>query len=285
MQLSGVPFFPRRNDALAVEGGDGAPGIALHLDAGDVLRLGPLETRLWQLCNGERSVDSIAATLASELDATVTPELVWRALDGMADAGVLVERPAPPASPGRVDRRGFLHRTLPGLAIASASAIPGVALAQSESNAKIEQEQSRKSDQEEAAKSTVQEQNQKRAQEQNQKLAQERDQKLAVQEQSQKIAAEQDNKSVESSQKSAESSDKNAAEQLSKDDLHSQEMERKLAAEQSAKGGSNPGGGNPAPEPATLVLFGAALAALAASRYAGGAATPSAEDDSADGGR
>lgn len=340
-------YCPSRSESFAATGSPGAAGVTLRAASGRQLRLGPLEARLWQLCDGNHDVACIARILGDELATPVSGEAVWRALDGLADAGLLTNRLAPPASPARVDRRGFLRRTWPGLALAGSAVVPGVALAQaaastaeedqkaslevqnkqqestqkaraqeennkrraalrrsteqnqkvSEQSAKVQAEQSRKADQaasrlaeqsnksserdakvglEQSRKQSVANEHENKASlEQSAKASDEQDSKtVAFEESSKKFSREQaekierafDNQVLVSQSLIASESQTKDLEQSAKNTVFDQFL---FTSEQDAKAFLTDAQLDAIPEPASLALFGAALAALAAARYAG----------------
>lgn len=76
--------------------------------------LHPLTAQVWELADGTRSVAQIAAA-ARLARPDLEDEDVWAALDGLADAGLLESRAAPPAGERQLSRR----RLIRGLAAAS----------------------------------------------------------------------------------------------------------------------------------------------------------------------
>ena len=286
--------------------------------AGQSVRVDAMAARVFALCDGLSSPAEIRERMAREQGAPFEGERVWRALDALADAGLLVARVTPPASPPTSARRAFFTRTLPGAA-AGLGVTPAFART-------AEQSQKLQTESESKAQVKAQEQDSKKAQEQSLKVAQESVSKQAAESQAKqqlqqesstkegqlKISQESDSKeqaakgtSSEQTQKAqeldakvaqgeqqnklreltdlfAETDAKRSAEQFNKADFSSESL-AKVAQEESAKtielASLNI---SDAPEPASLALFGGALAALALARYRGRAAEEGDAPPSAD---
>lgn len=79
--------------------------------------------RVWRLCNGNRSVEEIAAQLAGELKGDAN-EVVWLALDQLGRARLLCHRMTRSASGPRRSRRDVVRRL--GLAAALLPAVASI---------------------------------------------------------------------------------------------------------------------------------------------------------------
>ena len=90
-----------------------APGGAEH-------RLTPVAAAVWAAADGSRTVDELAAVASDRVGCRVDRETVFTALDGLADAGLLVARVAPPA--GELPRRALLRSAAAGLGAIAAGA-------------------------------------------------------------------------------------------------------------------------------------------------------------------
>lgn len=77
---------------------------------------------LWQHADGERSVDALLSGLRAQVDANADRELVFEALDRLADAELLQARIAPPSG---VSRRVVLRRLMGAGALAALTAALG----------------------------------------------------------------------------------------------------------------------------------------------------------------
>lgn len=112
------------DDSLIVRGRDG------H----EVARLSPLEARLWRSADGQTSVLDLALFGPDDEGGL---DSVWRALDHLADVGLLEARPAPPGSLLDLSRRKVLTGMAEGsLASVAAVAASGIALAAAAAAAK-----------------------------------------------------------------------------------------------------------------------------------------------------
>ncbi len=89
------------------------PNHAVH-------RLDAVAAWIWQHADGERSVDALLMGLRAEVDANADRELVFEALDRLADAALLQARIAPPSG---VSRRVALHRLFGAGALAALSSV------------------------------------------------------------------------------------------------------------------------------------------------------------------
>jgi len=224
------------------------------LRRGHSYRVAGLDARLWRELDGERHVDELARILG------VSEEAVWRALDVLADVGLLAGRAAPPAGGAGVDRRGFLRRGLPGLAMVAAPALAVAAqvpddgsfgageVAQKESGLKQSSEQaSKQSEQsfkqaEQASKQS--EQGTKQA-EQSEKQAAEQEGKQNAQvfEQLQKQGSEVSGKAAEQQRKGLGEFSEKQSEQAAKDqaeqDNKPSEQSTKLGELRDKQGGES----------------------------------------------
>jgi flagellar biosynthesis GTPase FlhF len=145
---------------------------------------------VWRHADGQRTVAELAELVAQQLGMAADEDLIWAALDRLADARLLAARLAPPAAQP-FSRRNLLRRVGVAAALAVAAALPATPAAgqtggQQEQNQK-QQEQKQKQGQEQKQKQ--QEQKQKQGQEQKQK------------EQKQKSPREQNQKQQEQKQK------------------------------------------------------------------------------------
>ncbi|MCU0868102.1 MAG: PEP-CTERM sorting domain-containing protein [Burkholderiales bacterium] len=277
-----------------------AHGDGLELEqprSGRRFVLDAADARLWRALDGRRGVQALAADLG------VSAESLWRALDALADAGLLDARAAPPTG-GAVAggmRRRFLSRAMPVLAAAAA---PGLARARTngddeddrgESNSKKSIERNDKRDAEAKDKRDAdaidkiaeREERDRKQQEQGDKQA-----AAAPKEQGDKHVAEAQDKGeretktsnsnerirkqLETDVKGAETrfkeaGGKNPAEQATKNAAEA--LARNNATEQAAKNvgelmgkGGGGGVGPVIPEPSTIVVLGLGMAGLAAKR-------------------
>ena len=62
-----VPIQPRRRERVLVERVD-EETVLLDVDSGSYFALNDVGARIWELCDGERSVDDIVATITAEYD-------------------------------------------------------------------------------------------------------------------------------------------------------------------------------------------------------------------------
>jgi hypothetical protein len=108
--------FPQaRADCLSREFGDEVLVYDPQNNAGHCLN--STAAAAWRLCNGNSSPSQIARTLSRQLSARVDESVVLLALDGLADAHLLV-KPEVPAE--RLSRRVAIRR----IGIAAAIALP-----------------------------------------------------------------------------------------------------------------------------------------------------------------
>jgi hypothetical protein len=77
---------------------------------------------VWKNCDGRRAVADIAAVLSRELNAPVSDELVWFALDQLAEDNLLREKIETPAPLNGMTRRRMMKR----LGVAAMVAVPVV---------------------------------------------------------------------------------------------------------------------------------------------------------------
>ncbi|MFO0931672.1 MAG: hypothetical protein U1E39_03075 [Planctomycetota bacterium] len=83
-------------------------------------RLTPVAAAVWAVADGTRSVDELARAAGERVGGRVDRETVFTALDGLADAGLLTARIAPPA--GEMPRRALLRSAAAGLGAIAAGA-------------------------------------------------------------------------------------------------------------------------------------------------------------------
>jgi hypothetical protein len=100
-----------RKDGM-VRGTDGLLRVET-VEAGREYVLDPLAELVWGLCDGSRTVDSLAHAASHACDRTVQREEVFSALDFLADAGLIEQRVAPPVAEANVSRRALLARIAP----------------------------------------------------------------------------------------------------------------------------------------------------------------------------
>ena len=75
---------------------------------------------VWKHCDGETPVSGIAESVGGQLASEVSDELVWLALDQLAEFGLLSPAAASPAAPNQISRRKMIRR----LGLAAAISIP-----------------------------------------------------------------------------------------------------------------------------------------------------------------
>lgn len=107
-----------RRDGLVARPLDG--DLVLLGQDHDVHRLDAVTGWVWQHADGSKSPTALLAGLRAELHADADLELVFEALDRLADAGLLQERVAPPAG---VTRRVTMQRLAGASALAALTAI------------------------------------------------------------------------------------------------------------------------------------------------------------------
>jgi hypothetical protein len=113
-----------RTEGLLTEDVDGEV-LVYDQDREIVCRLNGSAALVWRSCNGERTVDEIATTVAEELGEFVDEDLVLVALDNLVAHGLLLSGYEPrAAAAARLSRRRFIGRV--GVAGAAAAAIPVV---------------------------------------------------------------------------------------------------------------------------------------------------------------
>ncbi|GAA5165160.1 PEP-CTERM sorting domain-containing protein [Viridibacterium curvum] len=287
-------FCPRRIDGLQAH----LTPQGLQLRSASLqhdIQLGPVESLLWERLDGTQSVSALADLLSAELGQRVATRQLWTAIDALADQGLLVERPAPPAAERGVSRRNWLREGVNMLGVAGLGGFAASAHALSAESDTKASEQSNKIANEQQAKLSAEESSKVKSAEQDAKaVAQEQSNKVSVEESSKLKAAEEAAKSSSQEQSNkllAEQQAKLSQEQSSKasgeESAKSAEVQAKLSAEQSAKSGGNEeqtnkaseqlnksageqvskgassSSGSVVPEPATISLFGAALGAVA----------------------
>jgi hypothetical protein len=77
-----------------------------------------LEAWVWANADGTRTIAELAGNASHSLGLLVDRDLIWRALDSLADLGLLTARVTPPGSEPRA-----LHRQVPGLPHTSSSSV------------------------------------------------------------------------------------------------------------------------------------------------------------------
>src|SRR5260370_8123920 len=107
-----------------VRGPDGLLRLEM-VDAGGEGVLDPFAEPIWDLCDGTRTIESLADAAGQNCNRTVPREEVFSALDFLADAGLIEQRGAPPVAEANVSRRALLARIAPVLG-AAACRIPEV---------------------------------------------------------------------------------------------------------------------------------------------------------------
>lgn len=83
--------------------------------------LNPIAARVWRLCDGQTPVAALATRLSKELGGEAAEDVVWLALDQLARAHLLRERPTRPKGSPRHSRREVLRR------LGQAALLPAVA--------------------------------------------------------------------------------------------------------------------------------------------------------------
>ena len=80
-----------------------------------------LEAWVWANADGTRTIAELAGNASHSLGLLVDRDLIWRALDSLADLGLLTARVTPPGSEPRA-----LHRQVPGFPRTSTSSVPAL---------------------------------------------------------------------------------------------------------------------------------------------------------------
>lgn len=90
--MASVPSRPRRNaGVLSRRGADTL--VLLDTKGGEYFTLDEVGTRIWELCDGSRTVAEVAAAIAEEYDApaqTIQTDML-ELLNELADAGLIHE--------------------------------------------------------------------------------------------------------------------------------------------------------------------------------------------------
>ncbi len=123
-----------------VRGPDGLLRLEM-VDAGRQCVLDPFAELIWDLSDGSRTIESLAAAAGQTCHRAVPREEVFSALDFLADAGLIEQRVAPPVAEPNVSRRALLARIGPVVGAAACmmtgvSAKAGGLIQWSESNSK-----------------------------------------------------------------------------------------------------------------------------------------------------
>lgn len=107
-----------RTDSLATEA-VGNTVVMVDARSGMAYELHPLTAFVWHHANGERSVADLVHLARSGGFADADTDAVWRALDALGSADLLLKMAAPPVGPQRLDRRALLQRisVVPALAM------------------------------------------------------------------------------------------------------------------------------------------------------------------------
>jgi hypothetical protein len=125
-----MAIFPRaKTDGLvAIE----ADGVFVIQDSRgqELARLDRVTALVWRLADGTTAVDQIARTLTSNFDVAADSELVWSALDRLADLSLLTARLTPPVTDMPSSRRTIIRMAVLGGAAAAAGSSLGSKLAQ-----------------------------------------------------------------------------------------------------------------------------------------------------------
>jgi len=103
---------------------------------------------VWQHCDGSRELPALVVALAEAMQRPVATEEVFRALDYLADAGLLLSRASPPIGEVDVGRRALLSRVTPTIAAVATLGLysPMVGADESSNKEYDRKEDSRKSD-------------------------------------------------------------------------------------------------------------------------------------------
>jgi hypothetical protein len=116
----------------------GADLVLQDTHGATLARLDRVGAVVWEMVDGATPVPAIARRASAQLDRAVSVEDVFKALDRLADAGLLERRVAPPAGlvaaprpSGELSRRSLLGRAAAGLAPAALAGLaPAAALGQ-----------------------------------------------------------------------------------------------------------------------------------------------------------
>ncbi len=80
---------------------------------------------VWKHCDGKTPAAAIAAKVGEQMSCAISEEVVWLALEGLAESGLLVNVSARRPSSAPVSRRGMMRRL--GLAAAALPLITSIA--------------------------------------------------------------------------------------------------------------------------------------------------------------
>lgn len=72
--------------------------------------LNPTASQIWKACDGKTTVPEISKRLAQELNAPISEDVVWLALDQLGKSRLLEKRVVPPTGIERVTRRQAMRR-------------------------------------------------------------------------------------------------------------------------------------------------------------------------------
>ncbi|MDA0163852.1 pyrroloquinoline quinone biosynthesis peptide chaperone PqqD [Solirubrobacter ginsenosidimutans] len=89
-----IALRPRQRDGVLAQEAQGQT-VLLRLDDGSYYALDDVGARVWELCDGERSVDDIVAVMTGEFEApaaTITAD-VLEFIDELREERLLVEAP------------------------------------------------------------------------------------------------------------------------------------------------------------------------------------------------
>ena len=96
--------------------------LVYDLDTHKALCLNRTAALVWKCCDGQSGVESILRALRAELQAPVTEEVVWLALERLSRDRLLTERVRRPATLAGVSRREVLKK----IGLAAAVTLPVV---------------------------------------------------------------------------------------------------------------------------------------------------------------
>ncbi|NJD18840.1 MAG: PqqD family peptide modification chaperone, partial [Gemmatimonadetes bacterium] len=122
---SGAPVKPRaRREGLEVQSfHDELVVYDLSTDRAHVLH--PVVAHLWNECDGTRTVTELVESVRAFLDPAFERDAAWAALDALWDAGLILEKPAPPAGERRISRREMVRDVAAAGALGMTSGVVG----------------------------------------------------------------------------------------------------------------------------------------------------------------
>jgi hypothetical protein len=121
-----MAHFPKSKTDGCVSIEAGNVFVIQDLHGRELARLDRVTALVWRLADGATPVQDIVRALRSGFDIAGDEELVWSALDRLADLDLLTERFTPPASGAQSSRRGVIRMATLGAAAAAATSALGI---------------------------------------------------------------------------------------------------------------------------------------------------------------